>query len=430
MSSLSLSPIQTLTGRLTVPGDKSISHRCVLLGAAASGTTRVRGLSGGADVQASLACVARLGATWDRQADGTITITGWGHAGPQSPASELDCVNSGTTMRLMAGLLSGYPVTVTLIGDASLSRRPMARVLEPLTRMGAGGATHDGRPPLTISGGALRGIDWTSPVASAQLKSAVMLAALRATGTTRVTEPVPTRDHSERVFPLFGLTAAVSGATVTVPGGQQAVAPAETIAVPGDPSSAATWAAAASAIPGSDITITGVCLNPRRTASLDALRRMGACIDVTHEADLGGEPVGTIRVRHGLRQDTTIGGDEVPGLIDELPVLAASAAHGARLEVHDAEELRVKESDRISALVAGLRALGVHAEEFPDGFLVDGRAGRPSGGTADAAHDHRLVMAFAIVALGASGASTIQGADVVSVSYPDFVVDLHRLSAR
>ncbi len=428
MSSLPLSPIRTLAGTLSVPGDKSISHRYVLLGAASAGTTRVRGLSGGADVLASLACAAQLGATWVRESEDTLVITGWGAAGPRAPGHPLDCVNSGTTMRLMAGLLSGYPVTVTLVGDTSLSRRPMARVLDPLARMGASGSTHEGRPPLTLHGGALRGIHWTSPVASAQLKSAVMLAALRATGTTHITEPAPTRDHSERAFPLFGLHAAVDGAMVSVSGGQQPVAPSNVIAVPGDPSSAATWAAAAAAVPGSDVTITGVCLNPRRIASLAALTRMGARIDVEQHSEMGGEPVGQIRVRYGARQDTTIAGDEVPGLIDELPVLAASAALGARLEVRNAEELRVKESDRITAVVTGLRALGVDAKEYPDGFVVDGRAGRPTGGTVDAAHDHRLVMACAIVALGARGQTRISGADVVAVSYPDFVPDLQRLS--
>lgn len=430
MSSLPLSPIRTLTGTLSVPGDKSISHRYVLLGGAAAGTTRVSGLSAGADVRASLACMSQLGATWVRESDDSLVISGWGVGGPRTPDRPLDCVNSGTTMRLLAGLLSGYPVTATLVGDASLSRRPMARVLDPLARMGASGATRDGRPPLTLHGGVLTGISWTSPVASAQLKSAVMLAALRASGHTHITEPAPTRDHSERAFPLFGLSAHVDGAVVTVAGGQQPVAPSAPIAVPGDPSSAATWAAAAAAVPGSDVTIAGVCLNPRRIASLAALTRMGARIDVEQHAELGGEPVGQIRVRYGARQDTTIAGDEVPGLIDELPVLAASAALGARLEVRNADELRVKESDRITAVVTGLRALGVDAEELADGFVIDGRARRPTGGTADAAHDHRLVMAFVIVALGSTGATQITGADVVAVSYPDFVSDLQRLSVR
>lgn len=393
----------------------------------ADGTTHIAGLSGGADVHASSQCVQALGARIETTGN-TTAVTGWGAAGPRVPAAPLDCMNSGTTMRLLMGLLAGYPVAVTLVGDASLSRRPMARVLGPLTQMGARGAASDGRPPVHLEGGGLRAIDWTSPVASAQLKSAVMLAALRADGTTSITEPVPTRDHSERAFPLFGVHAQVDGLTIRVAGGQQASAPADVLHVPGDPSSAAIWAAAAAAVPGSEVTIEGVALNPRRLGFIGALERLGADVDVRATAEMGGEIVGDITVRYGERRDTTIGADEVPSLIDELPVLAASAALGARLEVRGAEELRVKESDRISALVSGLRALGVAAEEYPDGFFIDGRAGAPRGGTVDAAHDHRLVMAFAIVSTRASGRTEIRGADVVSVSYPSFVQDLHALS--
>jgi 3-phosphoshikimate 1-carboxyvinyltransferase len=377
-------------------------------------------------VQASLACVRRLGAQVEQGHTATV-ISGWGTRGPTAPTEVLSCDNSGTTMRLLLGLLAGYPISATLTGDASLSARPMGRVMAPLTAMGATLTAYRDRAPVTVSGGALAPICWTPSAASAQIKSAVMLAGLRASGTTEVIEIAPTRDHSERAFPVFGLQCTVDGLRVSVPGGQSAVAPSHQLRVPGDPSSAAVWAAAAAALPGSAVTLPGVSLNSRRLGFVGALERMGATIVVTPEDELGGEPVGTMTVTFGDRRDTVIAGDEIPGLIDELPVLAASAALGCRLEVRDAEELRVKESDRISALVTGLRAMGVSADERPDGFVIDGRRGRPAGGRADAAHDHRLVMAFAIVALGCAGQSMIDDAECVAVSYPDFAAHLQKV---
>lgn len=429
MHALTLSPCSHLRGTLAVPGDKSISHRYVLLGGLASGVTEIRQLSPGADVAASLACIAGLGADVTRHADGTVTITGRGAAGLRTPAAPLDCLNSGTTMRLLAGILAGYPVTATMIGDASLSRRPMTRVIRPLSAMGARIEAHDGRAPLVVQGGPLQAIDWTPEVPSAQIKSALMLAGLRATGHTRIHEPAPTRDHSERAFPLFGLQSETVGTTVTVSGGQQAVAPSAPVTVPGDPSSAAVWAVAAAALPGAVVTLEHVGLNPHRLGFVSALQRMGAEITVSVESYLGSEPVGRLSVVHRDRVDTTITADEVPGLIDELPILAACAAHGRRLEVRGAEELRVKESDRITALVTGLRALGVDAEEFADGFAIDGRARRATGGVADACGDHRLVMAFTLVGLGALGPTHITDADAVAVSYPGFLADLATLQA-
>jgi len=427
MSSLPLSPIRTISGRLAIPGDKSISHRYVLFGALAEGRTRITHLSPGADVRASLQCVESLGAGVSRE-DGTVVVEGWGEAGPGSPASPLDCMNSGTTMRLLMGMLAGYPVTATLVGDASLSGRPMRRVLDPLAAMGASLDSQEGRAPIVVRGGSLRGIEWTPSAASAQIKSAILLAGLRAAGITRVREPAETRDHTERAFPLFGLQCRVDGREVSVHGGQQAVAPAAPLRVPGDPSSAAVWAAMAAALPGSDVVLTDVALNPRRLGFVAALERLGAVVTVTTDRELGGEPVGTIQITYDTCRDTVIEAAEVPGLIDELPVLAACAAFGRRLEVHGAEELRVKESDRITALVTGLRGLGVHAEEYPDGFLIDGHAATPTGGHVDAVHDHRLVMAFALVALGAAGPSVIDSADSVAVSYPGFLADLRHLS--
>lgn len=429
LSSLQVSPIRALSGHLAVPGDKSISHRYVLLGGLAEGRTSISHLSPGADVRASLECMAALGAGVQHHPGGRVVITGWGARGPAAPDTPLDCMNSGTTMRLLAGLLAGWPVTATLGGDASLSRRPMGRIIEPLAAMGARITSSDGRAPLTVQGGRLAAMRWAVPVASAQVKSAILLAGLRADGDTELAEPAPTRDHTERAFPLFGLRCRVDGLQVTVGGGQRAQAPAATLHVPGDPSSAAVWAAAAAALPGSRITLTGVALNPRRLGFVTALARLGADIAVTPVSVLGGEPVGTITVAYRDCLDTAITPDEVPGLIDELPVLAACAAHGRRLEVRGAAELRVKESDRITALVTGLRQLGVHADEFPDGFLIDGRRGRPAGGRAGAVHDHRLVMAFTLVALGAAGPSTIDDADSVAVSYPAFADDLRSLTA-
>ncbi len=420
--------MRAIRGTLVPPGDKSISHRYALFGALAHGTTAVSHLAPGADVASTLACLERLGVHIERTGTGEARIHGRGLAGLRPPATALDAGNSGTSMRLLAGVLAGCPFESTLIGDASLSRRPMRRVIDPLTLMGARIESTEGHAPLVIRGGALTGIAYTTPVASAQVKSAIMLAGLAASGRTRVTEPMPTRDHTERAFATFGLTVHVQGTTCTVEGGQRPVAPAGPLRVPSDPSSAAVWAAAAAALPGSSIVLSGVCLNPLRLGFVRALERMGAAITITTDEEVGGEPVGSIAIAHGTHQAAVITPDEVPSLIDELPVLAARAALGGRLEVSGASELRVKESDRITALVEGFRRLGVHAEERPDGFVIDGSR-QPTGGTADAASDHRLVMAFTLVGLGASGPTTVTDADAVAISYPSFQQDLAGLVA-
>jgi len=399
-----------------------------MLGALAPGLTEITHIAPGADVASTLACIAALGGRVEFPAEGVARILGVGSAGLRMPRGPLDAGNSGTTMRLLAGLVSGFPLRVTLGGDASLCRRPMRRVIEPLTAMGARITSDGGRPPLEVEGGALAPIRWQSPVASAQVKSAILFAGLSASGTTTVVEPMATRDHTERALPAFGLSCRVEGLAVSIAGGQPLVAPSGVLAVPGDPSSAAVWAAAAAALPGSSVVVEGVGLNPHRLGFLDALERLGAIVARRQEEVIAGEPVGRISVGHGAHRVTTITADEVPSLIDELPVLAARAALGGGLEVTGASELRVKESDRITALVTGLRALGVEARELTDGFLIDGTR-QPSGGLADAAGDHRLVMAFAIVALGASGPSAITGADVVGVSYPFFERDLAGLIA-
>lgn len=399
-----------------------------MLGALAPGLTEITHIAPGADVASTLACIAALGARVEHPAEGVARILGVGGAGLQTPRARLDAGNSGTTMRLLAGLVSGFPLRVTLGGDASLCRRPMRRVVEPLTAMGARITSQAGRPPLDVEGGALVPIRWESPVASAQVKSAILFAGLSASGTTTVVEPMATRDHTERALPTFGLSCRVEGLAVSIDGGQALVAPSGVLVVPGDPSSAAVWAAAAAALPGSSVTIEGVGLNPHRLGFLAALERLGAIVARRQEEVVAGEPIGRISVAHGTHRVTAITADEVPSLIDELPVLAARAALGGGLEVTGASELRVKESDRITALVTGLRALGVEARELTDGFVIDGTR-QPSGGLADAAGDHRLVMAFAVVALGASGPSTITGADIVGVSYPSFERDLAGLIA-
>lgn len=414
-------------GRVVVPGDKSISHRYALLGALARGRTRLDNYAPGSDCAATLACLAGLGV--DLRRDGPrVELEGRGLGGLLPPAAVLDANNSGSTMRMLAGVLAGHPFVSEITGDASLRRRPMRRVAVPLERMGARVEHHDGRPPLRIHGGALTGIDFRPEVASAQVKSAVLLAGLHASGSTTVVEPAATRDHTERALAAFGAPPRVEGLAVSVEGGQALTA--RTLRVPGDASSAAFWAVAAAGLPGSAIEIAGVGLNPTRTAFLGVLARAGATVDVEPDGDEnGGEPAGTVRVSHGHLADVEIAPGEVPGLIDELPALAALATFGGRVRVTGAAELRAKESDRITALVAGLRALGAEADELPDGFDVRGGR-RLTGGTADACGDHRLAMAFAIAALGASGPSTILGADAVDVSYPGFFETLGSVRAE
>lgn len=399
-----------------------------MLGALAPGLTEIHHLAPGADVQSTLGCLTALGAVVDASGNGTIRIHGVGPAGFRAPTGVLDAGNSGTTMRLLTGLLSGLSVRARLEGDASLSRRPMRRIIEPLSSMGARIESDEGHPPLDVTGTPLRAIAYEMPVASAQVKSAILFAGLHATGRTMVIEQLATRDHTERALPFFGINCRVDGHSISIDGGQRVGWPGGPLDVPGDASSAAVWAAAAAAVPGSSITLENVGLNPYRTGFLGALERMGASVERLDEGAPLAEPRGTLKVAHREHRETRIGADEVPSLIDELPVLAARAALGSGLEVTGAGELRVKESDRISALVAGFRALGVDARELPDGFIIDGHR-QPTGGVADAAGDHRLVMALALVGLGALGPSTITGAGAVSVSYPTFERDLAALVA-
>lgn len=415
-----VSPARRVTGRVRVPGDKSISHRYALLAALARGRSRLTGYAPGADCASTLACLRHLGVQVDiepGETGATVLVRGRGLRGLTAPGTVLDAGNSGTTTRLLAGALAAHPFTAIITGDASLRGRPMRRVIEPLSRMGARFETTSGCAPLTITGGPLTPIEFTPTVPSAQVKSAVLLAGVQTEGRTTVHEGVPTRDHTELALSAFGARVAVDGTAVSVEGRTELEA--VDAAIPGDISSATFWAVAAAALPGSDVEIAGVGLNPSRTALLDVLARAGAHVERLPDEASSGEPRGTLRVRHAGLGPLVLTAADVPALIDELPALAAMAAMGGDLHVTGAGELRVKESDRIAALAAGLRALGAQVDEFPDGFHVR-RGGRLTGGTADAAHDHRLAMAFAIAGLAASGPTSITGADAVAVSYPGF----------
>jgi 3-phosphoshikimate 1-carboxyvinyltransferase len=421
-------PARRVKGTVGLAGDKSISHRYALLAALATGRSTIAQYSQGADCAATLDCLARAGVNIrrTRSADRglTVEIEGRGLRGLRAAASPLDAQNSGTTMRLLSGVLAAHPFTSVLMGDASLTRRPMGRVIVPLELMGARIDSHDKKPPLTIHGAALTGIRYRTEVPSAQVKSAVLLAGLQAEGTTVVEESAATRNHTELALRAFGADVRVSDNTIELAGGQP-LRGGEFV-VPGDISSAAFWVAAAAAIPGSDVEIHNVGLNPTRIALLDVLRRGGAVVDEHVDREAGGEPSGRVRVRYGAPRSLTLGADQVPYLIDEIPALAAWASHGGELHVTGAAELRVKESDRISALVRGFQALGADVEEFSDGFHLRGSR-RLRGGRADAAGDHRLAMAFAIAALGAEAPSIISGADSVAISYPEFFSTLESL---
>jgi 3-phosphoshikimate 1-carboxyvinyltransferase len=424
-------PARAVRGALRVPPDKSISHRYALFAALADGPTAIAGYSTGADCQSTLGVLEALGVSVTRTATAAgqdVRIAGR-PAGFAAPFGPLDCGNSGTTMRLVSGLLASQPFSSVLVGDASLTSRPMRRVMTPLAAMGAAlTAGEGGRPPLHITGAPLHGITHTPEVPSAQIKSAVLLAGLRARGTTTVREPAPTRDHTERGLAAFGVAITrTAGGDISVEGGAR-LGGGLSIAVPGDPSATAFLAVAAAGLPGSRIDIEDVGLNPTRIALFDVLRRAGADVTTDVTGDWHGEPVGRVRIATGERLDVVVTPEEVPLLIDELPALAALATFGGSIVVTGAAELRVKESDRISALVAGLRAMGADVDEFPDGFAVRGSR-RLTGGVVDARHDHRLAMSFAVAALGATHPTEIHGAEVAAVSFPGFFSVLDGLRA-
>ncbi len=431
-AAVTLTPVARIRGRLRVPGDKSISHRYAILAALAEGRSSFENFAPGADCRSTLSCLDRLGVEVVSGPSGAVQIAGRGLGNFRQPADALDAGNSGTTLRLLMGAVAGHAFSCRFVGDASLSRRPMRRVIEPLELMGARVEATDGHAPLTVHGSHLRGVPYRQTVPSAQVKSAVLLAGLHAEGVTSVAEPAATRDHTELALSAFGGQVWTDGLTVSVAGGQRLSARA--FVVPGDFSSAAFWLVAAAALPDSSVEIEELGLNPTRTALLDVLRRFGARVYVEVTTTVGGEPRGVVRVEHEHSGAVTIAPYEVPGLIDELPAIAALGAHGGEVTVTGAAELRVKESDRIATLVAGFRALGIAADERADGFVVGGarpgggRSERPSGGRADARGDHRMAMAFAVAALAARQPSTIAGADAVVISYPGFFETLDRLT--
>jgi 3-phosphoshikimate 1-carboxyvinyltransferase len=423
-------PARTISGSLEVPGDKSISHRYAMLASLAEGASDITHFSAAADCRSTLDCFSGLGVKIDIQGD-RVRIDGLGLEGLRRPRQTLDAGNSGTTMRLLAGILAGQEFRSTLDGDASLRRRPMRRVMEPLAQMGARIHAHEGGfAPLKIDGTRLSPLDYKLPVPSAQVKSAVLLAGLFADGVTSVTEPVRTRDHTELALAEFGAHLDHEGRTIRIHGRPRLKG--RTLAVPGDLSSAVFFLAAAMVLPESNLVVHNVGLNPTRSAVLDVLGSMGAPVSLVSIRSENGELVGDVSVAHEPLKGGTIEGDAIAQLIDELPAIAVLGPYTEQgIEIRNAAELRVKESDRIAVLAENLRRMGAQVEELPDGLRVGGRsAGRLHGAEIEPHGDHRMAMAFAVAALGAEGETVIRDAECAAVSYPDFFTTLERLVER
>ena len=428
-SNVVVRPARAVRGVVRIPGDKSISHRYAMLGAIAEGTSRFQNFAVARDCASTLDCVGKLGCEWKRlDDDGTVEVRG---VGPRlnAPREMLDCGNSGSTMRMLSGILAGQPFSSGLCGDESLSRRPMARIITPLAEMGAKiEATEGGRPPLRIRGGSLKAIHYRPEVASAQVKSCVLFAGLFADGETVVEEPIRTRDHGEIALRAFGAEVERKGNASRIAGGQRLHA--IEAHVPGDLSSAAFFLCAAALFPGSQITLPGILMNPTRARLLDILIQMGLKISVAHLEEHQGELAGTIEARGVAWKGAVIAGADTAALIDEIPVLAAVAPYtDGGLEVRDARELRVKESDRIAAVAANLRKMGAEVEERPDGMRIPGGQ-HVHGAELDSFGDHRIAMAFAVAALRAEGETTILRADAAGVSYPTFFRELETVADR
>ncbi|MGI9102155.1 MAG: 3-phosphoshikimate 1-carboxyvinyltransferase [Terriglobales bacterium] len=424
-ATVTIQPARNVRGAITLPGDKSVSHRYAMLGGIAEGRTRLENFSSGADCASTLACMQALGARVERPAAGVVEITG---ANLRAAKEPLDCGNSGSTMRMLSGILAGQPFVSEMVGDESLSRRPMRRVIEPLEQMGARVESHDGRAPLRIHGGKLRAITYHTPVASAQVKSAVLLAGLFAEGETRVEEPMRTRDHTELALQAFGARVQSVGRQTSIEGGQRLHAIAVT--VPGDISSAAFFLCAAALFPSSELVIENLLLNPTRAVLLDVLAGMGVRAAVLNPEVKHGELIGALRVQPGELKSATIAGAQSAALIDELPVLAAIAPYSTEgIEIRDARELRVKESDRIAAVTRNLRAMGAEVEEREDGWRIPGGQ-KLHGAEVDSVGDHRIAMAFAVAALRAQGDTLIRGADAARISYPEFFEVLEGVAER
>jgi len=418
MTEMRVRQSQPLHGRFLVPGDKSISHRAVIFSALADGPTEIRGFLWAGDTEATVRCMRALGVAVERRATGLV-VRGQGRL--RAPAGPLDCARAGTTMRLLAGLLAGQPFTSILDGDPQLRRRPMRRVVEPLRLMGADIRDTDGHAPLTIIGGPLHGIDYTLPIASAQVKSALLLAGLFADGPTTVREPGPSRDHTERMLAAMNARITVAGSTITLSPSHSPLSPLPSpFHIPGDFSSAAFLLVAALLVPKSRITIEGVNVNPTRIGLLDVLRQMGAEITLSDERVVGGEPVADLTISSGALRGVEVKGETVVRMIDEFPIFAVAATQAeGKTEIRDAAELRVKESDRIATMVNELRKMGAHLEERPDGFVVEGPTPL-TGAVVDSHGDHRVAMALAVAGLIASGETTVTGSEWIGDSFPGF----------
>ena len=417
---------KSLSGSVNIPGDKSISHRYALLAGIAEGVSQIHSFAGSADCQSTLECLKKLGVKIDRQGS-EVTIEGAGLEGLRPSVDPLDAGNSGSTIRMMAGILSGQSFRTVIGGDASLSRRPMKRIMEPLARMGARiQAREGGLPPLTIEGGSLVPIRYELPVASAQVKTAILFAGLYADGLTEVVEPHPTRDHSELALLQFGAEVGRAGRTVSVRGRSRLAA--RELTVPGDISSAAFFLVAGLLVPGSDLTFQNIGLNSTRTAIIEYLQSIGGEIIISNCESRSGEPVGSVRVKASPLGGGEIPVETIPGLIDELPVLSVLGTQTEDgLVFRGAQELRVKESDRIAAVAENLRRMGAEVEEFPDGLRIPGRQ-RLKGAEISSYGDHRIAMAFTIAGLMADGTTTIQDSDCVQISFPTFFETIARVA--
>lgn len=418
-----------LRGQIRVPGDKSISHRALMLGALAEGETQIQGLLLGEDPRSTAACFRAMGATISTLNSEMVTVQGIGLGQLKEPKNVLDAGNSGTTIRLMLGILASHPDRFfTVTGDSSLRSRPMLRVIKPLQQMGAT-VWHraGGLAPLAVQGQQLNPIHYQSPIASAQVKSCILLAGLMAAGHTTVTEPALSRDHSERMLKAFGAEVIVDAATCSATVVGPARLQGQPVIVPGDISSAAFWLVAGAVVPGSELLVQNVGINPTRTGVLDALMAMEADITLENQRIVAGEPVADVRIRHSRLKATTIAGDLIPRLIDEIPILAVAAAFAQGTTViRDAAELRVKESDRLAVMATQLSRMGAAVTELPDGLEITGGQSL-KGADVDSHTDHRIAMSLAIAALNASGSTTIHRAEAAAISYPDFTETLRRI---
>jgi len=430
-SEIIVRPARSVRGSIQLPGDKSISHRYGMLAGIAAGPSRIENYSTGADCASTLACMRELGVSWERKNDNVIEVQGLGLS-LSAPSRPLDCGNSGSTMRMLSGIVAGQNFTSEMIGDESLSRRPMERVIKPLSAMGAQIESQQGNPPLRITGSKLKPIDYKMPVASAQVKSCLLFAGLFADGETRVEETIRTRDHGEVALRTFGAKlerkAVSSGNEVRIRGGQRLRG--IEARVPGDLSSAAFFLCAAALFPESELTVPNLLMNPTRARLLDILMQMGLRISVTQLDEIHGELVGSLQVAGGKLKGTTIAGADSAALIDEIPVLAAIAPFTEQgIEIRDAKELRVKESDRIASVATNLRLMGAQVDEREDGLRIPGNQSL-YGADIESYSDHRIAMAFAIAALRAEGETQIRGAEAAAISYPAFFETLDGLAKR